>query len=87
MCCLGFFGLACGVQNENLLNRAYPQLTEKYADKAWPLWLFDKIATPYLEVNRKLANINDDALIDDSAREKAVAQIFADHGVEVEFVD
>jgi hypothetical protein len=90
MCCLGFFGLVCGFAPEQLLGRGGP--TNVVVDEViWPEWLFcgliRKPYPPYSDDGIKLMRENDKVDIPSEERETRIAEIFARHGVEVEFRD
>lgn len=78
MCCLGFFGLACGIALERLTGCGDPQDTN--ARGQWPEWLFDSNAVG------NLITANDEQRFTQSEREARISAIFAKHGVAVEFV-
>ena len=93
-CCLGFLGAACEVPEKGLLDVEYPvpprvsQITNRASDK-WPSWLFDSAGARgkkmgAFDVASHLAIVNDREGLAD--REEALREIFAEHGVEVEFV-
>jgi len=94
MCCLGFFGVACGVAPEHLKGIAYPRLpsvAHRSGDAKWPGWLFEEVdgLRSHLGLNdnrTRLAKLND-SVVGADERERAIAAIFAEHGVEVVFVD
>ena len=75
MCCLGFFGLECGLKRERLIGAAG---VAACSDEPWPSWLDteDRFA---------LYEANDSIGIPGPQRESRIAAIFAKHGVEVEF--
>jgi hypothetical protein len=89
MCCLGF---ACvqlaGKTPENLAGRAVPQGVEN-TPLAW-----SDLTSPEFGDANALMEINDDVpgedlttLKDEADREAHVARIFAEHGIEVEFIN
>jgi hypothetical protein len=82
MCCLGFFGLACGIERDRLLNRLVPTILQS---PNWPVWLVD-LGGNTTEA-RLLMNTNDSEAMSGAEREAALTAVFASHGVEVEFVD
>jgi hypothetical protein len=90
MCCLGFFGLACGIAPDALLDNANPQDIDDGAAKLWPEWLAYYSEEVGRWVDRMpagtLVDINDGRGVDDAWREAAIAETFAQHAVEVEFV-
>ncbi len=92
-CCLGFLGNACGYTDQELQGYGLP------SDVVNDAGLYNKWGRFLLhgcdENNRRtdslivddLIEINDDTNITESEREADIAEIFAKHGVEVEFVD
>lgn len=79
MCCLGFFGLACGVPSESMLDKGEPAAVEMDAKSLWPPWLEGSV--------HRLIETNDAENLTDGEREMGIAAEFAAHGVEVEFID
>lgn len=75
MCCLGFYGLACGLSAEHLRNVGLPADTASC--RLWPPWLRDSD----FECD-DLTYLNDN-----DPDEAKIAAIFARHGVTVRFVD
>lgn len=88
MCCLGFFGIACGIDPEQLLGMGSP---EDRKEEPWSSWVLrENDETGYVEDSRSINSliaVNDDRKISDAARESRITELFAKHGVEVEFVD
>jgi hypothetical protein len=85
-CVIGFLGEACGVAPECLIGKQYPISVEDSSSKGdprWPTWLFSQ--SGLVKIN--ISNQNDCDGIDDATREKQLTELFAEHGVEVEFVD
>jgi len=80
MCCLGFFGLACGVPGKLMIDKAGPASAKH---SGWPEWLND--GETMLTAKHLLLEANDESSINDSEREQRITEIFAKHGVEVEF--
>jgi hypothetical protein len=76
MCCLGFFGLACGLDASQLEGNGDP--VDARSDK-WPEWAREN--GPDIS---KLIVTNDD-IGDLADRESSIASIFARHGVTVIF--
>jgi hypothetical protein len=102
MCCLGFYGEACGVPTDDLFGLAYPSEVRR-SSHLLPTWLTDvtDIDEEYGPVERvedsddvaELICLNDadptdeEDVSDEADRERRIAAIFAKHGVEVEFID
>jgi hypothetical protein len=90
MCCLGFYGLACGAKPRDIRDVSAPA---DLAGRVFPGWLTrvdsddgcDSIAnSPDAAM---LMNINDEIHMSDNQRERELSEIFARHGIDVEFVD
>lgn len=73
MCCLGFFGEACGVDRENLKLYVLPQRRAK-EHKAFPSWIYERFAA-----------VNDNGNISDEERVKQLRELFKKKGVTVRF--
>lgn len=89
MCCLGFYGLACGVPKASLRVQANPRFAAGFSEVEQAGWLFKNGPLyGYSHSNDaiRLMKINDAEDIADTDRETQIAAIFAKHGVEVEFV-
>jgi hypothetical protein len=89
MCCLGYYGLACGLSPEQLMNNEGPTECSSW-NSSLSSWLFDSIS---LDARYKssedcsnLMGYNDDEDIDDETREAKIIAIFAKHDIQVEFV-
>lgn len=88
MCCLGFYGIACGIDAEDLLGVAEPESADEHDDDTdyrhdWPHWLFEFGDCGAL-IGR---NDSSDPEYSDAQREADIARLFAKHGVTVVFVD
>lgn len=91
MCCLGFFSKACGYSDDEIMDEGDPGTIlnrTKYPD-----WIYDYTnrisdSTNDLISTNDMTNgvSNDDGLCTEEWREKKIIEIFAEHGVEVEFV-
>jgi hypothetical protein len=82
MCCLGFFGLACGLEEDDLADMSVPGDVSSLAKSRWPDWLTACSIVSGRAPQDDLMEENDT-----DANERTIAEIFAEHGVEVEFVD
>ena len=88
MCCLGFFGQACGIEASSLLNKKAPGSVHS---AAWPEWLVQRrdgetgVYQQNTQVGTDLVGFNDSESVDDQERESRITEIFAKHGVTVEF--
>jgi hypothetical protein len=91
MCCLGIYALACGVPKDEIWGQLAPgegKLNKELWTKArrGGAWLFESGGHVILSRDcSDLMNENDDPCI--GGKESKIAKIFAEHGVEVTFVD
>ena len=89
MCCLGYYGLACGLSPEQLMNKENPIECSSW-NSSLSSWLFGSISLngrfASSEDCLNLMGYNDDEDIDDETREAKITAIFAKHGIQVEFV-
>lgn len=89
MCCLGIYGLACGLPLDKLTGKNQPNEL-----KGYPEWLLIHV-TPSLDSKAytgcstdcgDLIMCNDAKLYQDPEREAKITEIFSRHDVEVTFV-
>jgi hypothetical protein len=80
MCCLGFYGLACGLTEEDILMKGTPEEVEVFWGPG--SWLVSGI----MDAN-ELMSINDGRHRSAKERELKIAALFSKHGVEVEFIN
>lgn len=90
-CCVGFFGAACGVPDEQLLDVQIAAKVKCGADR-FPRWALEKSHDSMAETNHltdiaQLYEINDDTYLSGAKREWIIIKIFARHDVQVRFVD
>lgn len=88
MCCLGFYGLACGFALDDLRSVGAPYASP--AHRSWPQWLMEYTpagAPMPSSACRALIGFNDAQALDCATREQQIAAIFAGHGIEVVFTD
>lgn len=79
MCCIGFYGRACGYSEHDMAGNGFPWALSYTA--RWPRWLMESSgAIP-------LTDVNDAPTLSAADREAKIAAIFAENGVEVVFVD
>lgn len=89
-CCLGFFGQACGLTDNQLLSKSAPGNVGMIGSDEWNRTMFLKTGedfVPYLhsmEANM-LMRINDGTKYTDEERERLIIEEFAKLGIEVEF--
>lgn len=95
MCCLGFYGIACGFKEGDLIDEPEPQSVfdgdnnTKITANLWPSWLYGENDG---EVKQTIACLtliqtNDSEMIGEVEREIKISAVFAHHGVTVKFVD
>jgi hypothetical protein len=86
MCCLGFYAESCGFSLDDLYGKTYPSLL--ITDGLIPEALRWLVTDLYEDTTAglSLAQLNDDDQLDEPTREERVAEKFALHGIEVEFV-
>lgn len=86
MCCLGFYSLALGFDEEDI--REYASPDEVDGEVEYPEWMYrddghcDMLSRDVVD----LMVVNDAKSIWDPDRERSITSIFARNGVEVEFV-
>jgi len=99
MCCLGHFGLACGLNPERLENVGTPSNIAvdvpevdiwEQIRKAWTgagSFLFKEEGNELSDFCNDLMRFNDRIDLSGEDREARIIGIFAQNGIEVEFVD
>lgn len=99
-CCLGFLGQACGIPDQLMLDKAYPTHSEcigQFADSP-AKFLVDGTtklgAVPPQEMLRAglygyepFTAINDDPELTDTDREAKLTELFAQHDIQVTFIN
>jgi hypothetical protein len=86
MCCLGFYGAACGLSARALTDKSDPSLVPGLPKEMH--WLTqDDVPFGAVPSNAcyDLMNANDTFAYDDEEREEEVARLFAKRGIEVLF--
>jgi len=89
MCCLGFYSLALGLKEVDILDVACPNEVDFLsAGQEYPDWIYKNVAmrVDHSDDINKLMRYNDDVYIPSEVREEKIRETFAKHGVEVEFV-
>lgn len=89
MCCLGFYGIACGLTVEQLSDKPAPcdVACEQQGD-AWEKLLNRKHEQLWnSSITNDLMIENDHEERKESIRERRIAELFASIGVEVEFIN
>lgn len=90
MCCLGFLGIACGLTEDEMMDRGSPQ---EALSSLWPrgmVWEDDSDDSSIFydsTITNELVTINDNQKIYDDTRELALIEKFKELNIEVEFVD
>lgn len=96
MCCLGFFAKELGYEDDMINDRSSPEdfLTARVTPNYWPKWAvneeYEDGEDPYRTDTcdlMDLMKINDDEHMSDEEREGEIKRLFAEHGVDVEFVE
>lgn len=94
-CCLGFFAEALGYTKEDLCEKPTPlDVDSNNRGIDFPRWVFKEanrdqergVVDIHSVSIRTLIKTNDNVDISDYTRESAITAIFAENGVEVEFV-
>ena len=81
MCCLGFECIRLGVSPQKIMGAGMPNIfTDREGLSEWLFEVGDS------DVNNA-ARTNDNVLLTEPEREQRISEIFALHGVEVEFVN
>lgn len=84
-CCLGFFSIACGLTDEQISNIHSPiDLTDQVNDPNFEK-LLEKPGNSYFAY--KLMDLNDLQTITEQGRELELTSMFAEEGIEVEFIN
>jgi hypothetical protein len=93
MCCLGFFGKACGYTDEELFKYRTPESVAWRDKSLFPAWMLKTVKGGYPDqhehtpVAEDLMRVNDQVGLPATEREAIIKRTFAKHGVEVRFVD
>lgn len=96
MCCLGFYGKACGLSDASIAEHAdytSPTLVDSIPDEM--MWLVEEYKSPIngdVEMQSSdqaeaLIGANDIPNYLNTLRERIIKGLFAKQGIEVEFVD
>jgi len=85
MCCLGFFSLACGLREDQILGVVSPR--DLLDSPTQMSFLFDDEGLSSSFVGDHLMATNDDPSLHDADREKNITRLFAENGIEVSFVN
>lgn len=91
-CCLGFVARECGLADDDIRNIPMPSSLSGH-DVELPSamkWLVERVwprNNGLEQWENRVAEINDDDMIDDARREELLTPIFREHDIEPEFVD
>ena len=91
-CCLGFYSLHLGISEQEILNVSSPGRLKTSGVCVPPsmIWLIDPPAENCLGNSRicqDLMSTNDSTEMKDPKREERIAEIFAERGIKVNFID
>jgi hypothetical protein len=96
-CCVGFFALACGMERDVIMGRSEIRDVPNYDNTELPepaKWMAEYGAGWLLNTDdaREIYNLNDRPVCElttksEEERERGLAELFAKHDVELEFVD
>ena len=82
-CCVGIYARALGVHDGSILNCSWPgERCVWHADEA--PWL---PIHPEEDARDSLSCLNDDPALDDATRERLITERFAEHDVDVTFIN
>lgn len=81
MCCLGFLGVACGV------DMYVGQRMPRYQQAGWPERFAATVVGHAQPATRWAVGINDDEDIPREAKEEKLISLFAENGIELTFED
>ncbi len=87
-CCLGFYGSACGLVKEELLEVAFPSEVNPSLpeEMSWLLKPFPPESVFISNCQDKLVDINDKKGLSQGEREEGIAHEFAKQGITVNFI-
>ncbi len=83
-CCLGFYAIAVGLSEASIIDFSTPGSLHRNLHTFFPEWARSDSDVDSDAIT-KLVQLNDDLTIGDKARERAITEIFAKHGVTVTF--
>lgn len=89
-CCLGFYCKALGIADEHQIDMLTPRKVARDSGLALPEWLVvpdGSISFRNSMIAESLMTLNDSSSLTDAEREATIVEIFAEHGVVVEFRD
>ena len=91
-CCLGFYSLHAGISEQKITDVSSPGILKKrgFFIPSSVAWLVDPPEEDRLgnsQVGNLLMMINDSTTIGEAEREQQIAELFAEQGIRVNFVD
>jgi hypothetical protein len=90
-CCLGFAAMQCGVPAKELENRNMPlNIPREIRPKALDVFIgYDNFDGGFTDSDlaKEAAKLNDDSEMTDETREAELTKLFAEHGIDIHFVD
>ena len=92
MCCLGFLALECGFEDDEIRNRSNPSELNCSPGQAGFGWLVKEIYVgprgwDTSRAGEEAIDINDNEKLTQDQRERMLADLFEDNGIELSFVD
>jgi hypothetical protein len=91
MCCLGFYGKACGLTEEDMKHLGAPfqvrNIVNNFPEEM--MWLVEKLEQRYDSSPDCYCamSTNDAGILTDDEREEKIKTIFAKHGITVAFIN
>lgn len=86
-CCLGFLGKACGIPDDEMRQKAEPESIDPMLIRLWPRSIVNLSKTNTALCSNIIEENDCDDYDADDLREVALSALFADAGIDVEFVD
>jgi hypothetical protein len=88
-CCMGIFLSALGFTDDEIQSRVFPYEVFDETGRVPPeaAFLHENPFVAKDNVADELAHLNDSSAYSDEEREQEIKEIFANHGIEVEFVN
>lgn len=85
MCCLGFYSLALGCTEKDILNIGEMCDVDAFRDET--SYYEDRVSEAELQYEHRLMSINDDESMSEIEREALIVALFAQNNVEVNFIN
>lgn len=87
MCCIGFYAVATGISDKELLGRKNPSEVKSWHPSQKWLTEYPNSSDEELVDWDKLIKANDNVSLPEDQREVLIKEIFAKHSVQVEFIN